>query len=57
MLNFGRYKATAGVDLFNLFNSNTGLAFNQNYGTGSNYLQPTSIQTPRFVRLNVTVDF
>jgi hypothetical protein len=57
VLNFGRYKATAGVDLFNLLNSNTGLAFNQNYGTGSNYLQPTSIQTPRFVRLNVTVDF
>jgi len=57
VLSFGRYKATAGVDLFNLLNSNTGLAFNQNYGTGSNYLQPTSIQTPRFVRLNVTVDF
>jgi hypothetical protein len=57
VLNFGRYKATAGVDLFNLLNSNTGLAFNQNYGTGSNYLQPTLIQTPRFVRLNVTVDF
>jgi len=43
--------------LFNLFNSNTGLAFNQNYGTGTTYLQPTSIQTPRFVRLNVTLDF
>jgi len=57
VLTFGRTKATAGVDLFNLFNSNTGLAFNQVYGTGSNYLQPTSIQTPRFVRLNVTVDF
>jgi carboxypeptidase family protein len=57
VLTLGRYKATAGVDLFNLFNSNTGLAFNQNYGTGSNYLQPTTIQTPRFVRLNVTVDF
>jgi len=57
VLTFGRYRATAGVDLFNLFNSNTGLAFNQNYGTGTTYLQPTSIQTPRFVRLNVTVDF
>jgi hypothetical protein len=57
VLTFGRTKATAGIDLFNLFNSNTGLAFNQNYGTGSTYLQPTQIQTPRFVRLNITVDF
>jgi len=57
VLTFGRTKATAGIDLFNLFNSNTGLTFNQNYGTGSTYLQPTQIQTPRFVRLNVTVDF
>ena len=58
VLNLGRYKATAGVDLFNLFNANTGLAFNQNYGaSGVGYLQPTSIQTPRFVRLNITVNF
>jgi hypothetical protein len=57
VLTFGRTKATAGIDLFNLFNSNTGLAFNQMYGTGATYLQPTQIQTPRFVRLNVTVDF
>jgi len=57
VLTFARWKATAGLDLFNLFNSNTGLAFNQNYGTGSTYLQPTTIQTARFVRLNVTVDF
>ncbi len=57
VLTFGRWKATPAIDLFNLFNSNTGLAFNQVYGNGAQYLQPTSIQTPRFVRLNVTVDF
>jgi hypothetical protein len=57
VLTFGRTKATAGVDLYNLFNANTGLTFNQNYGTGSNYLAPMTILTPRFVRLNVTVDF
>jgi hypothetical protein len=57
VLNFGRYKATVGADLYNLFNSNTGLTFNQNYGTGSNYLVPMTILTPRFVRINATVDF
>ena len=39
------------------FNSNTGLTFNQNYGTGSNYLVPMTILTPRFIRFNATVDF
>jgi hypothetical protein len=57
VLTFGRYKATAGVDLYNLFNQNTGLTFNQNYGTGATFLAPLTILTPRFVRLNVTVDF
>jgi hypothetical protein len=57
VLTFGRYRATAGVDLYNLFNSNTAIAFNQNYGSGTTYLVPTQILTPRFVRLNVTLDF
>jgi len=57
VLNFGRYKATVGADLYNLFNANTGLTFNQNYGTGSNYLVPMTILTPRFVRINATIDF
>jgi len=57
VLTFGRRKATAGVDLLNLFNSNAGLTFQQNYGNGSGYLAPLTIQTPRFVRLNVTVEF
>jgi len=57
VLTFGRYKATVGADLYNLFNANTGLTFNQNYGTGSNYLAPMTILTPRFVRINATVDF
>jgi len=57
VLKFGRYTATGGVDLYNLFNSNTGLTFNQNYGTGATYLAPLTILTARFVRLNLTVDF
>ena len=57
VLTFGHSKATAGVDLFNLFNSNTGLSFQQNYGNGTGYLAPTTIQTPRFLRLNVTLEF
>jgi hypothetical protein len=47
-----------GIDLYNLFNSNTGTGFNQNYGTdGSTYLRPNAILNPRYVRFNATVDF
>ena len=47
-----------GVDLYNLFNANTGTTFNQNFGTdGSTWLRPNAILNPRYVRFNVTLDF
>ena len=57
VLTFGRFRATVGADRYDRFNANTGLTFNQNYGTGSNCLVPMTILTPRFVRINATVDF
>jgi len=54
-----------GADLYNLFNINTATAFDGNYdavpapglGPGGEWLRPTTIVQPRFVRVNVTVDF
>ncbi len=57
ILNFGSKRASIAIDVLNLFNSNTGTAFQQNYGDGSAFLNPTAILNPRFVRLNLTVDF
>jgi hypothetical protein len=57
IVNFGNKRANFAVDVLNLFNANTGTAFEQNYGDGSRYLNPTAILNPRFVRFNVTVDF
>jgi hypothetical protein len=57
IINFGSKRANIAVDVLNLFNANTGTAFQQNYGDGSQYLNPTAILNPRFVRFNVTVDF
>ena len=51
---------TSGFDFYNLFNANTGTAFNQVYDVASNgatWLRPTTILSPRFARFNVTVDF
>jgi hypothetical protein len=53
------------VDLYNLFNVNTPTGYDGTYdvapaaglGPGGEWLRPTSIVQPRFMRLNVTVNF
>jgi hypothetical protein len=46
------------MDLYNLFNSNVGTAFNQGFGTnGATWLRPTAVLNPRVARFNVTFDF
>jgi len=58
ILRFGRTQTNVGLDLYNMFNSNTGTSFNQGYGVdGAAYLRPLTILNPRFLRFNVTVDF
>jgi hypothetical protein len=61
ILRFGRTRTNVGLDLYNLFNSNTGTVFNQAFdpavATGNPWGRPTSVLNPRFVRFNVTVDF
>ena len=46
ILNFGNKRANIAVDVLNLFNANTGTAFQQNYGTGRSYLNPTADPEP-----------
>jgi Carboxypeptidase regulatory-like domain len=55
ILRLGGTRTLVGFDLYNLFNSNPGLTYNQAFGP--NYLRPTSILMPRFIRFNATVDF
>jgi hypothetical protein len=58
ILRFGRTRTNVAIDLYNLFNSNVGTAFNQGFGTnGATWLRPTAVLNPRFARFNVTFDF
>jgi hypothetical protein len=61
ILRIGKTRSSVGIDLYNLFNANTGTAFNQTYGSGGtaavSWLRPTAILNARFVRFNATVDF
>jgi hypothetical protein len=61
VLRFGRTRTDVGVDLNNLFNTNyaTGneSTFEPDAPGGGTWANPTSIYSPRFVRLNFTVNF
>ena len=64
ILRFGRTRTDIGVDVFNLLNTNYATSFNTTYvydtdnaPRPSGWGTPTAIYTPRFVRLNFTVNF
>ena len=58
ILRFGRTRSLVAVDIYNLFNANPGLTYQQGFvGTGSTWYNPQTLLMPRFVRFNVTVDF
>jgi len=59
-LRFGKTRTNLAIDLYNVFNSNTGTAYNQTYDpvtNGATWLNPTTVLNPRFARFNVTFDF
>jgi hypothetical protein len=64
ILRFGHTRSNVGVDLNNLLNTNYATGFNTTYAysagntaNGGTWANPTSIYTPRFVRINYTLDF
>jgi hypothetical protein len=60
VIRFGGRRADIGIDLYNLFNTNNGAAFEQafDYATqGASWLRPTMIVPPRFARVNMTLSF
>jgi hypothetical protein len=53
-------RLTAGFDLYNLFNSNAGTAFETVFDVatvGARWMQPTTVLNPRAVRFNAQFDF
>jgi hypothetical protein len=64
ILRFGNTRADVGLDLGNVLNTNYGTTFDSTYqysagntGQGGTWNNPTQVITPRFVRINATVDF
>lgn len=58
IVRFGSQRLTAGVDLYNLTNSNVSLGFNQTFVPNVNGWQSvTSYMNPRVIRLNAELSF
>ena len=57
ILRFGRTRTNVGIDIFNLLNSAAVLTYNQTFVPGVSWLAPTSVLTPRFVKVGTTIDF
>jgi hypothetical protein len=56
----GGRRADVGIDLYNIFNTSDQTAFQETFDyatTGATYMRPTAIVSPRFARLNFTVNF
>jgi hypothetical protein len=60
VLRFGKTKANVGLDMYNLFNANTPTTYETVYDpatNGARWMTPTAVLLPRFLRVNVQVDF
>jgi hypothetical protein len=59
VLRFGSTRTNIGIDLYNVFNSNTTSTYEAVYdpANASAWFQPTAVVQPRFVRFNVQFDF
>jgi hypothetical protein len=61
IVRFGRTRTDVGVDVGNLLNTNYATNYEDAYEygqpNGGNWANPTAVYTPRFVRLNFTVNF
>jgi hypothetical protein len=58
IVRFGRTRTLVAIDVYNLFNVNPGLTYQQSFvGAGPTWYNPQTLLAPRFVRFNVTFDF
>ena len=57
-LRYGGTRTNVGLDMFNIFNANPVLSYNQSYSpTTATYLRPTSVLQPRYFKISAQVNF
>jgi len=56
----GGRRADIGIDLYNIFNASAPTTFQETFDfatNGGTYMTPTGLVSPRFARINATVNF
>ncbi len=57
ILKFSRYRINAGIDFYNILNQAAVLTYSQTFAPGGAWLAPTSVLSPRFMKLSAQIDF
>jgi len=57
ILRFGRMRVNAGIDVYNILNQAAILTYNQTFTPGGSWLAPTSVLSPRFMKVSAQIDF
>ena len=57
ILRFGRTRTNVGFDIYNVFNVNPALTYNPAYSAALPFPRPTTVLTPRLVKLSAQIDF
>jgi len=57
ILKFGRSRTNIGMDVYNIFNRAPVLTYNQSFVPGGQWLTPTSVLQPRFIKISAQIDF
>jgi hypothetical protein len=57
ILRFGRMRVNAGIDVYNILNQAAVLTYNQTFVPGGTWLAPSSVLTPRFMKIGAQIDF
>ena len=57
ILKFGRTRVNAGIDIYNVLNQAAVLTYNQTFVPGGTWLAPTSVLSPRFLKVSAQIDF
>ena len=57
IVRIGRTRTNVGFDIYNLLNANPALTYNPAYSAALPFPRPTSVLTPRFVKLSAQIDF
>jgi len=58
ILKFGRMRTNVGIDIYNVLNQAAVLTYNQTFAPApGQWLAPTAVLTPRFMKVSAQIDF